>query len=47
MTIYNLYIFARDGSCLHYAEWNRHKQSGLEKDEVGSGTGYYVQLITI
>lgn len=32
--IYNLYIFDKYGTLLHYAEWNRLKQSGITKDEV-------------
>lgn len=34
MTIYNLYIFDKYGTLMHYAEWNRIKQSGITKDEV-------------
>lgn len=33
MTIYNLYIFDKYGTLLHYAEWNRIKQSGITKEE--------------
>ncbi|CAI5451013.1 unnamed protein product [Caenorhabditis angaria] len=31
MTIYNVYIFDREGQCLFYDEWFRTKQSGLSK----------------
>ncbi|CAB3364116.1 Hypothetical predicted protein [Cloeon dipterum] len=30
--IYNLYIFNNAGTLLHYAEWNRTKQSGITRE---------------
>ena len=33
MTIYNLYVFDRIGQLIHYAEWNRKKDSGIPREE--------------
>jgi len=33
MTVFNFYIFDRNGACLYYAEWNRKKQSGISIEE--------------
>ncbi|KAM8794265.1 trafficking protein particle complex subunit 1 [Eudromia elegans] len=33
MTVHTLYIFARDGTCLHYSEWHRRKQPPIPKEE--------------
>lgn len=33
MTVYNLYIFNREGQCIYYKEWNRTKHSGLSQEQ--------------
>lgn len=45
MTIYNLYLFDRDGQLLHYAEWTRKKESGITREEVSQGNFLYLTLL--
>ncbi|KAL8625026.1 Trafficking protein particle complex subunit 1 [Nucella lapillus] len=33
MTVYDFYLFDRNGNCLYYAEWNRKNQPGISKEE--------------
>ena len=34
MTIFNMYMFDRNGVLIYYGEWNRKRQSGMTIDEV-------------
>lgn len=34
MTIYNFYLFNKDGCCVSYKEWKREKEAVMSKDEV-------------
>ncbi|MFH4983711.1 hypothetical protein AB6A40_010420 [Gnathostoma spinigerum] len=33
MTIFNFYLFNREGTCIVYKEWKREKQSGMSQKE--------------
>lgn len=33
MTIYNIYIYDRQCTCLYYHQWVRHKEVGISQDE--------------
>jgi hypothetical protein len=45
MTVYNLYIFNREGQCIYYKEWNRTKQSGLSMEmEFKQMFGFIVEM---
>ncbi|VDL67013.1 unnamed protein product, partial [Nippostrongylus brasiliensis] len=44
MTIYNFYLFNRDGTCIFYKEWRRDKQSGMPQTEFKLMFGMLVSL---
>ena len=33
MTIYNIYVFSKDGACIFHHEWNKKKGTGMAKEE--------------
>ncbi|KAG8141051.1 hypothetical protein E2320_003655, partial [Naja naja] len=43
MTVHNLYLFDRNGVCLHYSEWNRKKQAGISKEETSKYKLHYYE----
>ncbi|KAL7983019.1 hypothetical protein Chor_013625 [Crotalus horridus] len=43
MTVHNLYLFDRNGACLHYSEWNRKKQAGISKEETSKYKLHYYE----
>uniref|UniRef100_UPI0039BF33C2 trafficking protein particle complex subunit 1 isoform 4 n=1 Tax=Mus musculus TaxID=10090 RepID=UPI0039BF33C2 len=46
MTVHNLYLFDRNGVCLHYSEWHRKKQAGIPKEEVIGGKDGFLSFQT-
>ena len=46
MTIFNLYMFDRQGVLIYYGEWNRKRQSGMTIEEVCINISFQVEILS-